>query len=92
MGWDHSAIPAGGWAPATVSATPEVVWEGSFPESLLVTVEEQDEFMPSEAIVERDTPNVVTSRSVAIEGMEVMPVLLRTFGSVHRTIFNPHSR
>ena len=31
MGWEHSVIPAGGWAPVSNFATPEVGLEGEFP-------------------------------------------------------------
>ena len=65
-----------------MSATPEIGWEGDVPESRVVTVEQPDKVTPSEAIVERDVPTVVTYRAVTGERLEGMHVLLRSLGGV----------
>ena len=92
MGSDYSAILAGGQAPATVSATPEVDLEGDDPDSRVVMEEEPDEVTPSEAIVERDVLTVLTSQAVADERLEGIACCPRASELFQTRLFITRSR
>ena len=76
MGWDNLEIRAGGWNPANLTPAPKMDWEGDVTESRAIKVEEPDEIIPSEAIVGREAPNVVTSHVITDEQLEVLHLSL----------------